>query len=180
MKKLAVIAMSCMLALSGTSVVLAEEEVPTSFDVTMLNEELYEGSWINAFDVFDFYLPNDWVITCNGEEGEKSDEDVLFNAQSEDEVRNMNISYGENAEFDLSAFVDELLGEGADYAEVIEVNGIPAAAYVMSEDEAICNGLVVPTEDGGMYNIIFTSMQGDDEFNSIGSNIVCSMQIHEE
>ena len=49
-------------AAEETEVMEEGSEEIESLDSTMIDETVYEGTWISAFDVFDLYLPSNWDV----------------------------------------------------------------------------------------------------------------------
>lgn len=180
MKKLVALAMAGILTFSCAPAAYASEETETIvLDTTMMEEGAYEGSWVSAFDVFDLYLPNDWVITCNGDEGEKVNENTVFAAQSEDGSRCVGIEFVMTDYTDLAAIYEDYEQQAEILAtRYITVNDIPAVSYLIGEEETTTNGFSMLTDDGGLYSVYLIGAQDDEEFKVIGSNIGCSVSVH--
>ena len=66
-KLLSLMMIGMMLTLSPVSAMaeksenLQEEEIE-KVDYSMIDESVYEGTWITAFGVFDLFLPSDWNV----------------------------------------------------------------------------------------------------------------------
>lgn len=181
MKKLLAIVMAGILTCSYASVSFAAEKEVVTLDESMIDQNLYEGSWVNTFDTFEMYLPNDWEIVYNFEGGEAPEDEIYFSAQSKDGTRVVAISYSEADMIDLEVLA-EAFEEDEDIlnSEIIEINGLPGISYLLGEGMLTTLGVSIPTEDGGVYNIVFSYSNEDEEFNEIGRNIACSIKAAEE
>lgn len=177
----------CAAAMVGSMAmpVMAEEEEVTeeagdeeilALDYTMIDESIFEGTWITCFDVFDIYLPSDWDVLVNVGADEEPEDNIYFQAASEDQTRSVAITYTQGEEGMTLEDMEAALTENgfSDFA-YMNINDIATLAYEAPVDGGISTGGIIALDDvGGVYNVTLGAPEDDEEFQSYVNNIICS------
>lgn len=176
-----VMALSCPVMTMAEATEVTEEEAEIiTLDYSMIDPEVYEGTWITAFGVFDLFLPNDWEILVNAEGDEVPENDVYFQAANTEQDISVAISYTQAEGMDLEALADTLAESGFDTVQYAVINEIPVVAYTVLEDGVITSGFATIGDQGGMYNVtIGYPEEVEEDYIPVARNIVCSFSATE-
>ena len=152
----------CLLTVCTMSAALAEPSV----------EELYDGTWVQFEDGFEFYLPADWcAFECTPEMNEKG---IFYMAGTEDLSYSCSLSW-KALEADLS--IEELQAQMATVypdAQVVEINGVGLVAYVDAANNLL-NCIALDATEPGFYLFCF-SPADDADFQLLASAIASSIR----
>lgn len=178
-KKLLTILMAATMAISCPVMSFADEAEMTELTYDMIDSDVYDGTWITAFGVFDLYLPSDWDVLVNADVNETPENNVYFQAQSEDGSRSVAISYSQTDNGDLEQLAAGLTEQGYDEIQYMDINGIQVVTYSTVADGVSIAGIATIGDQGGCYNVTIGAAEGDEEFQAIGQNIICSFSAAE-
>lgn len=181
MKKTAALAMAGILTLVSGSAAFAEETTYREFDLSMIDEDVYEGTWVTAFDTFNLYLPSDWNVLLNASLEEEIENHVYFSAASEDQTESVSLSCApsnlKSIEEVAEAYSKQ---EGFSDIEICIVNDIPVVSYTFATDTIWTVGVVAISTQGTLYNATVGSLSFlQEEFSPSARNIMLSFSAAE-
>lgn len=178
-KRILALIMAGVLSCSAAAVTFADEVV--SVDYSMINDEVYDGTWVTCFQTFDVYLPSDWTILVNEDVTAAPENSVYFSAANDDQTQSVSISYAASEYTDindLAAVYAEQ--EGFTEVQVIDVNGIACVSYEVTTEGVWTTGLVALGDQGGLYNVsVGCAEDQKDEFATVAANILVSFSATE-
>ena len=184
-KLLSLMIIGMMLTLSPVSAMaeksenLQEEEIE-KVDYSMIDESVYEGTWITAFGVFDLFLPSDWNVLVNVDMEETPEDNIYFQAASEDQTRAVAISYAPSKLSSLEELAAAYVEEGFDEVGYMNINDIPVVVYSSVDEDGIQTaGIVTLGDQGGIYNVTIGAPEKDTDFGPIAQNILASFSATE-
>lgn len=186
MKKLIALMLCGAMVLGSSAITFAEAEeaaeTEVAEDITVLSydenldPEVYDGTWVTCFGVFDLYLPSDWNILVNADPAEEVENNVYFSAESEDQTQAVSISYAPSEYTDIeqvAAAYAEM--EGFSEVELVILNDIPCVSYEYETEEVFTTGVVALGDQGGLYNVtVGTEAAGKEEAYPVFVNILVS------
>ena len=170
-------------AAEETEVMEEGSEEIESLDSTMIDETVYEGTWISAFDVFDLYLPSNWDVLVNADLNEEAPEDcIYFQAANEEQTQSVAISYSPSELSTLDELASYYTDQGFEEVGYMYINEIPVVTYSAASEGIQTMGIVTLGDQGGVYNVTLGAPEDDSDFAPIAQNIVCSFSAtaHEE
>ena len=174
----------CPAAVMAEETEVAEEEMPEieEIDYSMIDETVYEGTWVSAFGVFDLYLPSDWDVLVNVdlEEEEAPENSIYFQAASEDQARSVAISYAPSEFTSIEDVAAAYSEQGFDEVGYMYINDILVVTYTLLDENGVQTaGIVALGDQGGLYNVTIGAPADDAEFGPIAQNIVASFSATE-
>ena len=161
---------------------VAEEgsEEIAELDYSMIDETVYEGTWITAFNVFDLYLPSNWDVLVNvGLDEEAPENSIYFQAANEEQTQSVAISYAQSELSSLEELAEAYAEQGFDEIDYMYINEIPVIIYSLAEDGIQTAGIVTLGDQGGIYNVTLGAEEDDTDFGAIAQNIICSFSATE-
>lgn len=179
-KKILALIMAGLISCSAAATTFADEV--TEVDYTMIDESVYEGTWVTCFSTFDVYLPSDWNVLVNEEVDSEPENGVYFSAASEDETSSVAVSYAPSEYDDIYALAEVYAAQdGFESVEVVVVNGIECVSYESTVDGVWTAGLVALGDQGGIYNVTAGCTEDTkDDFKPVALNIMLSFSATEE
>ena len=180
MKKILALILAGMMAISAGAAVYAEEATEAAepevieFDYQDVDQELYEGTWINTGLGFDMYLPSEWTLLEVDEES-----DVVFQAaESEEGGRNVAVTYTEEGGVESTEdLYAQLEAGGYTGLQYVDMSGILGVGF--DSDEKKVSGVAFIDTDGALYTVVLGPTD-DEEFQAIALNIFMSISPTEE
>ena len=162
-------------AAEETEVMEEGSEEIASLDYTMIDETVYEGTWISAFDVFDLYLPSNWDVLVNADLNEEAPENcIYFQAANEEQTQSVAISYSPSELSTLDELASYYTDQGFEEVGYMYINEIPVVTYSAASEGIQTMGIVTLGDQGGVYNVTLGAPEDDSDFAPIAQNIVCS------
>lgn len=163
MKKLLALFLCLLLGFSMTNAVAAE---------TTGIELLYEGTWVQFEDGFEFYLPSEWVSYEVDEEMLLSG--IAYAAGPED--GSMLVTVGWLAlEKDMTVYeAQAVLAVNYPDAAVVDVNGVGLIGYMDAANNTM-NCVALDGTEAGAYIFSFTPADNEDVQN-LGALIASSIR----
>lgn len=163
-----------------TETTLESDSEIVEVDYSMIDETVYEGTWLSAFNVFDLYLPNDWDVLVNADLDEDAPEDcIYFQAANEDQTQSVAISYAPSELSSLEEIAAYYTEQGFEEVGYMYINEIPVVTYSLNDDGIQTAGIVALGDQGGIYNVTLGAAEDDEEFSDIATNIICSFSATE-
>lgn len=149
-------------------------------DYSMIDETVYEGTWVSAFGVFDLYLPSDWEVLINADlDAEAPEDGIYFQAANEDQTHSVAISCAAGDLTSLEDLAAYCVDQGFDEVAYAVVNDIPVVTYAVLTEGVQTIGLAALGDQGGIYNVTYGAVEGDADFEAIARNILCSFSATE-
>lgn len=163
-----------------TETTLESDSEIVEVDYSMIDETVYEGTWLSAFNVFDLYLPSDWDVLVNADLDEDAPEDcIYFQAANEDQTQSVAISYAPSELSSLEEIAAYYTEQGFEEVGYMYINEIPVVTYSLNDDGIQTAGIVALGDQGGIYNVTLGAAEDDEEFSDIATNIICSFSATE-
>lgn len=163
-----------------TETTLESDSEIVEVDYSMIDETVYEGTWLSAFDVFDLYLPSDWDVLVNVDLDEDAPEDcIYFQAANEEQTQSVAISYAPSELSSLEEIAAYYTEQGFEEVGYMYINEIPVVTYSLNDDGIQTAGIVALGDQGGIYNVTLGAAEDDEEFSDIAANIICSFSAAE-
>lgn len=163
-----------------TETTLESDSEIVEVDYSMIDETVYEGTWLSALDVFDLYLPSDWDVLVNVDLNEGAPEDcIYFQAANEEQTQSVAISYAPSELSSLEEIAAYYTEQGFEEVGYMYINEIPVVTYSLNDDGIQTAGIVALGDQGGIYNVTLGAAEDDEEFSDIAANIICSFSAAE-
>ncbi|MDO4475346.1 MAG: hypothetical protein Q4B59_00990 [Lachnospiraceae bacterium] len=179
MKKCVLAMLAAGVLAAGCAMTAVAEEEVLAIDYSMIDASVYDGEWVTAFGVFDLYLPSDWNILVNLAEDEQPEDNVYFQAANDEETYSVSISAAAGEVEDLETVAANLEENGFEEIEFATINDIPVVSYSVTADGVQTAGIVALGDLGGVYNVTVGGVEGDENFEAIGFNILASFSLPE-
>ena len=185
-KVLAMIMLVVMIGAAMGTAAFADEAEPGStadnpVEMTLedVDEDLYDGVWVETGLGFDVYLPEDWVLVDITDE--MADAGLVFMAGEDGGGANLTITLAEIPEEVAKDYDYEKLGEELAQTNTTAMyallNGIPAVVF--ENEETKVSGFAMLTEDGFIITGVISAPSDDEEvyeaFAPYMKNIIMSV-----
>ena len=179
-KKLFALAMAGSMVLNVPISAIAEETgEPLVFDYSMIDEEVYDGTWLTALGTIDLFLPDEWKVLVYADAEDAPEDNIYLHCTSEDGTRSVMFSYFIDEGITLDSLAEELEQEGYDDVLPVTINDIRAITYSSNEDGVTVTGIMAVDDEGGCYNLVLSAGETDDDFMPFAQNIVYSFSLTE-
>lgn len=187
MKKLLALMLCGVMVLGGNVVTFAEaEEAAEAVEEPIvlnyeehLDYDMYDGTWITCFGVFDLYLPSDWDVIYNwdSETEEVPEDGIFFQAGDSENGFNIAVTYDPNEEGEtLETLAEQLDALEFEDIQYWQVNGIDA--LYCGKDNAVMLGAF--GDQGGYYQVaIGVPTENPEDYYELAANILISFSATE-
>ncbi len=179
-KKMFTLLLAGVMAAGLSAFAFAEAETEEVMDevlevsMDMMDEDLYDGTWVPFEAGFDLYLPTDWNVLEISEENAANGMIFMVSPQetAEESEAALSVQMNDVGGADLDSIAAGYKDAGFTGIGFANVNGIDCVLYDDEEDGL--QGVSFLGESGTMYTIIMGPAESE-EYSPIWNNVLFSL-----